>query len=111
MGRSMSASDLAAEDAHTIGTLAVQLERRFAALMNGEATETLDLEHLRTLISVGARLFAVALDVSDEQPVPVNGSVSPTEAVALASALISAHDLNPFDLAVWHARGPVSERS
>jgi hypothetical protein len=110
MGRSISASDLAADSGLTLGRLAAQLDARFTALVNGEAVETLELEDLRTLVSIATRLFAFAVDASEEPPTPVNQSVSPTEAVALASALLRAHDLNPFDLAAWHTRARFSER-
>jgi hypothetical protein len=106
----MSVSDVAAPATQTIGALALALEQRFTELTKGEATETLDLEHLRILVSVSTRLFAFAADASAAPPVPVDESVSPTEAVALASALLRAHDLNPFDLAAWHSRGLPSER-
>lgn len=106
----MSASDLVVDDDLTIGSLATRLDERFTALIDGDVTETLELDDLRTLISVAARLFAFAVDASDQEPVPVHQSVSPTEVVALASALLRARDLNPFDLAAWHARGPAAER-
>lgn len=102
----MSVSDVLVGTDHTISSLTALLDERFTALMHGEASETLNLEDLRTLVSVAARLYAFAVDESDEQPVPINESVSPTEVVALASALLHARDLNPFDLAAWHARGP-----
>lgn len=110
MGRSMSASDPMAGSGLTLGSLAAHLDARFTALINGEVVETLELEDLRTLVSVATRLYAFAVDESEEAPAPVNQSVSPTEAVALASALLRAHDLNPFDLAAWHTRAHFSER-
>ena len=103
----MSPSELTSPlPSRTIGTLTAAIEERFIALVSDEVRETLDIGDLRTLVSVATRLYAFAVDDSQEQPAPVNDSVSPTEALVLAGALLRVHGLNPFDLAAWLGRTP-----
>jgi len=56
----------------------------------------------RRLVAVAARAYAVAAE--EDAPAPSGTDLTPTEAVVLATAALRAHDLNPFDLALWFSR-------
>jgi len=71
-------------------------------------------EELTNLMSGAVRLYAAR--VEDAEPgratAPIiDATVSTTQAVVVATALLRAHHLNPFDLALWFshtagAQGP-----
>jgi hypothetical protein len=74
-----------------------------------EAGEVADLpgEQLTNLMSGAVRLYAAR--VEDTEPggatAPIiDATVSTTDAVVVATALLRAHHLNPFDLALWFSR-------
>ena len=56
----------------------------------------------RRLVALAARTWAVAAE--EDAPPPAGTDLTPTEAVVLATAALRAHDLNPFDLALWFSR-------
>ena len=72
---------------------------------------TIDVDELRSLVSLITRLYAACSDRAGYEIRATDATVSPTDAVALACALIRAQDLNPFDLAAWYSRGIATERS
>jgi hypothetical protein len=69
-----------------------------------------DADELRSLVSSVTRLYAACSDRAGYEIRAIDETVSPTDAVALACALIRAHNLNPFDLAIWYSRGTAIER-
>jgi hypothetical protein len=71
---------------------------------------TIDVDELRSLVSSITRLYAACSDRAGYEIPAIDETVSPTDAVALACALIRAHNLNPFDLAIWYSRGVGNER-
>lgn len=56
----------------------------------------------RRLVAIAARCWAEAAESG--AAAPDHADLTPTEAVMLASACLQAHDLNPFDLALWFSR-------
>ncbi|HEX4076975.1 MAG TPA: hypothetical protein VHX49_16360 [Candidatus Acidoferrales bacterium] len=59
------------------------------------------------LVTAAVKLYAAMVeDAAPGAPaVPViDGTVSTTEAMVMACALLRAHHLNPFDLALWFSR-------
>lgn len=71
---------------------------------------TIDVDELRSLVSSITRLYAACSDRAGYEIRATDGTVSPTDAVALACALIRAQGLNPFDLAAWYSRSVATER-
>ena len=71
---------------------------------------TIDVDELRSLVSSITRLYAACSDRAGYEIRATDETVSPTDAVALACALIRAHNLNPFDLAIWYSRAVATER-
>lgn len=62
-------------------------------------------EDLRRLVTAAVQLYAAANEGGSEDTHPLEPGVATTDAVVLASALLKAEDLNPFDLALWFNRG------
>jgi hypothetical protein len=92
----VSASDpSAAEVSRHLETLA-------DAVLTGRAPAP-DFADLRRSLSAIVRLYAAAVE-GGADGVPVDDSVSTTDVVQTASALLRSRDLNPFDLALWFGR-------
>lgn len=92
--------------ADSIGYLAEQLDRlstEEAHALAGEP-EQIPAEALNRLVAATARLYAIRDAETTDSPL-LDDRTGTTEAVVLACALIKAHDLNPFDLALWFSRG------
>lgn len=70
---------------------------------------TIDVDELRSLVSSITRLYAACSDRAGYEIRAIDETVSTTDAVALACALIRAHNLNPFDLAIWYSRGVAAQ--
>lgn len=90
------------ERAASITTLVDELGREVDAALGDGGIAALDQDVARRLVSVAARAYAVA---AEEGARPPSGTdLTPTESVVLATAALKAHDLNPFDLALWFSR-------
>lgn len=61
-------------------------------------------EEIRAVLSAATRWYASAVEASGREFPPVDATISATEAVTLACALLRAQDLTPFDLALWFSR-------
>ncbi|HUA87776.1 MAG TPA: hypothetical protein VMB85_28160 [Bryobacteraceae bacterium] len=99
----MSPLDEAAKLSTLLGELHAQIERTTGA---GEIAKV-SLAGVTSLVSDAVKLYAAVVeDLPLAAPaVPViDGTVSTTEAMVVACALLRAHHLNPFDLALWFSR-------
>lgn len=99
----MSPSDEAARLSALLVKLRYQIERTTEA---GEIAGVPSAD-VTNLVSSAVKLYSAA--VEDTEPgakaIPViDGTVSTTEAMVMACALLRAHHLNPFDLALWFSR-------
>jgi hypothetical protein len=90
------------ERAGRISELVDELTAEVDAGLGDGAIAALDPDVARRLFAVAARLYAVAAE-EDAHP-PTGTDITPTEAVVVATAALKAHDLNPFDLALWFSR-------
>ena len=66
------------------------------------------MAEVSALVSSAARVYGATAEALGEDFNPLTPEVSTTEAVMLATALLKARDLNPFDLAVWFSRTPAT---
>ena len=72
--------------------------------LNRGGTVDIDARDMRTLVSCVTRLYAACSDTAGEEIPAIDTTVTTTEAVMLACALVRAHDLSPFDLTLWFSR-------
>jgi len=61
---------------------------------------------LRQLMSVTVRLYAASVEHAGHEVAPTDASISTTEAVVAAVALLRAQNLTAFETALWFARLP-----
>jgi hypothetical protein len=99
----MSPPEEASKLSALLSELHAQIERTTVA---GEIA-SLSAVGVTDLVSGAVKLYAAT--VEDAAPgavaVPViDATVSTTEAMVMACALLRAHHLNPFDLALWFSR-------
>jgi hypothetical protein len=60
-------------------------------------------------MTVAVRLYATAAERTGRELPPVDSSVSTTESVISAVALLRSQNLTAFDAALWFARFPPQE--
>jgi hypothetical protein len=68
-----------------------------------EAGELADVsrEDVTSLVTAGIKLYAAYAEELETEIPPIDPSVSTTEAMVVACALLRAQHMNPFDLALW----------
>lgn len=76
-----------------------------AAAIEALNAATLGPDDIRAVLSAATRWYALAVEASGEEFAPIDATISATEAITLACALLRAQDLTPFDLALWFSRG------
>ncbi|MDE3170469.1 MAG: hypothetical protein KGL75_10015 [Acidobacteriota bacterium] len=103
----MSPSDAAPQFADLSGAL----HDRIAATIDAGQIARVPPQDVTALLTEAVRLYsAVAEEIEREIP-PIDATISATEAMVVACALLRAHRLNPFDLALWFSRTAPRHRS
>ena len=74
-------------------------------LENLAERDSLSADGVRAVISAATRLYANACARAEQELPPLTPDVSTTDALTLACALLRAHDLTPFEMAMWFSRG------
>ncbi|MDL5157281.1 hypothetical protein [Actinomycetospora termitidis] len=85
-----------------IAALVAELDAEVAAGLDDGALAKLPPDTARALVGVAGRCWAVAAEEGYDPPSGTD--LTPTDAVALATAALRSNDLNPFDLALWFSR-------
>lgn len=107
----MSPSDETAK----LSVLLIQLHAQLERTIEADEIANVPSADVTNLVSGAVKLYAAI--VEDAAPgadvVPViDGTVSTTEAMVMACALLRAHHLNLFDMALWFSRtAPTCSRS
>ena len=78
-----------------------------AVLQLDELADRDDLtkEDVRAIVSAATRLYANACRRVGEELPPVTDSISTTDAITLACALVRSQDLTPFEMSMWFSKG------
>jgi hypothetical protein len=96
----MSRSD----DGARLSALVTELRGRIEeAIQNGQIAGMAQ-EDVTNLVSGAVKLYATAAEEAESELPVIDATVSTTEAMVVACALLRAHHLNPFDLALWFSR-------
>ena len=103
----MSPSDEAAKLSALLAPLRGQIERTIQA---GELA-SVPQQEIMSLMNGAVKLYAAAVEELESEIPVIDATVSTTEAMVVACALMRAHRLNPFDLALWYSRtAPAPQR-
>jgi hypothetical protein len=92
------------EEAANLSALLVQLRGQIERTIQAGELGRVPPEDLTSLVSGAVKLYAAAAEEAESEVSAIDGTVSTTEAMVVACALLRAHRLNPFDLALWFSR-------
>lgn len=96
----MSPSDAAPQFADLTGAL----HDRIAATVDAGQIARVPAADVMALLTEAVRLYAAVTEEIEREIPPIDATISTTEAMVVACALLRAHRLNPFDLALWFSR-------
>lgn len=103
------------DEAAKLSVLLAQLHAQLGRTVEAGEIANVPSADVTNLVSGTVKLYAAIVEdaVSGADRVPViDETVSTTEAMVMACALLRAHHLNPFDMALWFSRtAPASRRS
>jgi hypothetical protein len=96
----MSPCEEAAKLSALLGDLREQIKRTM------EAGELAGLAHkdVTQLLTDAVKLYAASCEECENEVPAIDSTVSTTEAMVVACALLRAQHMNPFDLALWFSR-------
>ncbi len=80
------------------------VHERIAATAEAGQIGRVPPEDVTALLTEAVRLYAAVTEEIEREFPPIDASISTTEAMVVACALLRAHRLNPFDLALWFSR-------
>lgn len=80
------------------------LHERIAAAIDAGQIAHVPPQDVTALLTEAVRLYAGVVEEIEREIPPNDASISTTEAMVVACALLRAHRLNPFDLALWFSR-------
>jgi hypothetical protein len=96
----MSPSEEAAKLSALLGDLRAQIGRTIQA---GELAGV-PREDVTNLVTEAVKLYAAYAEELEAEVPAIDATVSTTEAMVVACALLRAQHMNPFDLALWFSR-------
>jgi hypothetical protein len=96
----MSPSDEAAKLSGLLADLRGQIERTTQA---GELAGV-PREDVTNLVTGAVKLYAAFVEELESDVPAIDSTVSTTEAMVVACALLRAQHMNPFDLALWFSQ-------
>ncbi len=74
-----------------------------ATIQAGEMAEVAR-EDVTSLVTSAVKFYAAYVEERETEIPPIDATVSTTEAMVVACALLRAQRMNPFDLALWFQR-------
>jgi hypothetical protein len=96
---------MSASNAHPrLDDLTRELHARIAGISDAGQIARVAPEDVTALMTEAVRLYAAVTEEIEREIPPIDASISTTEAMVVACALLRAHRLNPFDLALWFSR-------
>src|ERR1022692_63958 len=93
----MSPSEETAKLSALLGELRAQIGRTMQA---GELADV-PREDVTNLVTEAVKLYAAYAEELEAEVPAIDSTVSTTEAMVVACALLRAQHMNPFDLALW----------
>jgi hypothetical protein len=92
------------EEAAKLSALLVELRGQMENITGAGELADVPPQDVTNLVSGAVKLYAAAAEEAETEIPVIDSTVSTTEAMVMACALLRAHHLNPFDLALWFSR-------
>lgn len=95
------------EESEKFSALARQMGRQIERTIRAGEVAEVRGEDMAKLMSGAVKMYAARVEEAEpggETAPVIDETVSTTEAMVVACALLRAHHLNPFDLALWFSR-------
>jgi hypothetical protein len=96
----MSRSEQAAKLSSAVAAVREQID---VAMRAGELAKVAP-EDVTEMVIAAVKLYAAYTEELETDIPPIDATVSTTEAMVMACALLRAQRMNPFDLALWFQR-------
>ena len=93
-----------------MSALVTQLRGEMERTLQAGQLAQVPREDLAGLVSCAVKFYAAAVEEAESELPVIDATVSTTEAMVVACALMRAHRLNPFDLALWFSRTALAPR-
>jgi hypothetical protein len=84
-----------------LSSLAASLHEQVEQVFRTGEIDRVPSADITNLVTSAVKLYAAAVEENTRDVPVIDGTVSTTEAIVMACALMRAHQLNPFDLALW----------
>jgi hypothetical protein len=84
-----------------LSSLATSLHEQVEQVLQTGEIDRVPSADITNLVTSAVKLYAAAIEENTREVPVIDGTVSTTEAIVMACALMRAHQLNPFDLALW----------
>jgi hypothetical protein len=95
-----------------LSSLAAELHEQVERNLHDGEIDRVPPADITNLVTSAVKLYAAAVEENTRDVPVIDGTVSTTEAIVMACALMRAHQLNPFDLALWFSHSdPNAKRS
>ena len=92
------------EEATRLSALLVGLRGQIERTIGAGEVDRVPRDDVTNLVSGAVKLYAAAVEETESEVPVIDDTVSTTEAMVVACALLRAQHLNPFDLALWFSR-------
>ena len=92
------------ESAARLSALVAQLSERIEETVKAGEVADVPRADVTALVSGAVKLYATSAEEAESDVPVIDTTISTTEAMVVACALLRAHNLNPFDLALWFSR-------
>ncbi|HEY6444322.1 MAG TPA: hypothetical protein VIY66_13395 [Candidatus Acidoferrales bacterium] len=92
------------EKAARLSALVAQLSEKIEETVKAGEVADVPRPDVTALVSGAVKLYATSAEEAESDVPVIDATVSTTEAMVVACALLRAHHLNPFDLALWFSR-------
>jgi predicted hydrolase (HD superfamily) len=92
------------EESAKLSGVIVELREQIGRTMQAGELAAVPREDVTSLVTEAIKLYAAYTEELESEISPTDSSVSTTEAMVVACALLRAQHMNPFDLALWFQR-------
>jgi hypothetical protein len=92
------------EEAEKLSRILAELREQIERITQAGELAAVPREDVTNLVTGAVKLYAAFAEELESDVPAIDSTVSTTEAMVVACALLRAQHMNPFDLALWFSR-------